>query len=297
MWWVVKRSNPEMLHIYEPLTPDWLNLKDSIYSHLHGLPIWEDYHRPEFKLIEGEWIRRWKKLQDRYDWDVLPRDVDEVAPLFDLLLNVTADVVIQPNRCHLILAGLAKRYNCKFIHIIRNPIDTWIAHTIEPTFNQPTVVNRLKRAIKKILFDRRTSAVVRRVLTNTMAKWKSIGYSYYLNSVYDLVSRYYGCDVAENYLDKLLVVWTYVNYEAWKQAEGNRGMVVYYERVVRNPKFWFEKMEKFSGVKFDQKYADELSPRFITTSNELRETFVDRLDELGLLDMVNDFYPPQEWFG
>ncbi len=61
MWWVLKRSNPEMLHICEPLTPDWLKLKDSIYSHLHGLPIWEDYHRPEFKLIESEWIKRWNQ--------------------------------------------------------------------------------------------------------------------------------------------------------------------------------------------------------------------------------------------
>jgi phage pi2 protein 07 len=287
MWWVVKRSNPEMLHIYEPLTPDLLNLWNRSFSELHGLPIWVDYHHHEFEKIKHNWIHRWRELQSKYEWDVLPRDVDEVKPLFDLLLSLNMDVTIQPNRCHLILRDLAKEYDCKFIHIIRNPVDTWLAHTVEPK-DQST----LKRIVKSILFFQRDKLFI----TKLFARRESIGNSYYLNSVYDLVSRYFDCNYAEDYLDKLLTVWTVLNYEAWKQAK-NRGMVVYYERVVRNPKFWFEKMEKFSGVKFDQKYADELSPRFITTSNELRETFVDRLDELGLLDMVNDFYPPQEWFG
>jgi hypothetical protein len=298
MWWILKRSNPGMLHIYEPLSPDLFKLNNEPFSHLHGLPVWEDYHKPEFKKIEKEWTERWKELQNRYEWDVLPRDVGEVTPLFDLLHELEIPVVIQPNRCHLILDSIAKRYGCKFIHIIRNPIDTWVAHTIEPALGQPTLSNIIKKEIKKILFSIRTNRLGRYVLLQRMAKRSTIGKSYYLDSVYKLISQYFGFNRAGDFLDKMLIVWTYVNYEAWKQvSSGNRGKIVYYEYVVRNPDYWFRVMEKFSGIRFDRKYTRELSPRFITVSDELREAFVKRLDDLGLLRMVKKFYPPERWFG
>jgi len=73
-------------------------------------------------------------------------------------------------------------------------------------------------------------------------------------------------------------------------------MVVYYEEIVRAPHYWFKEMQKFSGIRFDLRYANELSPRYITISEELRDAFVERLDRLGLLSMVEEFYPPEMWF-
>jgi len=297
MWWIMKRSNSKMLHIYEPLLPEWLEQKNDRVSYLHRLPIWEDYHRPEFKRIENEWIKHFKDLKNKYEWDVLPRDVEEVAPLFDLLHNLEVPVVIQPNRCHLILDSLASRYNCKFVHIIRNPIDTWIAHTIEPTYDHPSFSNIIKKYIKKVIFSMRTNAIGRDIIINKMAKRHTIGKSYYLDSVYKLISSYFGYYKADDYLDKMLIVWSYTNYEAWKQAKKGKGMIVYYEEIVRNPEIWFEKMERFTGIKFNKNYAKELSPKFITISYRLKEDIIERLERLGLLGITEKFYPPERWFG
>jgi len=98
-------------------------------------------------------------------------------------------------------------------------------------------------------------------------------------------------------LDKMLVVWTYCNYHAFKQAEEcDKGMVVYYEQVTKEPEKWFKIMSDFSGVNFDLKYAKILKPR-ITKDEKLRKHFVEMLERLGLIDMVNEFYPPERWFG
>ena len=71
-------------------------------------------------------------------------------------------------------------------------------------------------------------------------------------------------------------------------------MVVYYEQVTKEPEKWFKIMSDFSGVNFDLKYAKILKPR-ITKDEKLRKHFVERLERLGLIDMVNEFYPPERW--
>jgi len=296
MWWIIKRSNPEFLHIYEPLHPEWLELKDQTFSSLHELPVWEDYHRPEFKCIEREWVKKWRELRLKYESEVIPREIGEVSPLFDLVHELSIPVVIQPNRCHLILDALTKRYKCKFIHIIRNPIDTWIAHTIEPVYPILTFSKKIKKLFKRILFSTRTNKFGRYFLLQKIPKRDSTGNSYSLESVYKLANKYFGgCVECADHLDKLLVVWALFNYEAWKQS-GDCGLIIYYEEIVVNPNYWFKIIENFGNIKLDTRYAKELSPKFITVSDELREEFVKRLDRLGLLDIVEKFYPPERWF-
>ena len=297
MWWILKQSNPDMLCFYEPLSPELFKLRGS-YSNLHKLPVWEDYDTSDFKQIEYAFRHRQEELMVNYDWDVLPSRVDEVAPLLDLIHELDRDSIIQPNRCHFVLKDLSRRYNCKFIHIIRNPIDTWIAYTIEPVIQFKTISNRIKLIVKRLLYSLRGGLFGRYVLTNMMAKRPSIANSYYLSSDYDIIHTRYNIDTVEDYLDMFLIVWTMCNYEAFKQTiRNNAGIVVYYEDIVHAPKYWFRIMRDFSDVKFDTKLANYITSKYVTKSDRLRNIFVERLDRLGLLRKVRAFYPPSRWFG
>jgi len=306
MWWIIKRSNPEMLHLYEPLAPKWLeklkNYKKEGYHFDSPLPIWEDYYRPEFQKIKDEYIRAWLNIKKRYIMDILPRDIREVAPLLDILENISTNVVLQPNRFHLILKDVSEHYNLRFIHIIRNPIDIWFSHSLKPLTRLSKVRTRYAlikpfvKHISKVLYKSRDSKVTKWLILH-WPNLEATRNAFYLDSLHRLVSAYFKFPPAKNNLDKLLINWTLLNHSAWQQSKSGKGMIIYYESLVKSPERHFKRMEQFTHIKFNLEYAKELTPRSITESEELREIFIQRLEKLELLDLVEEMYPPENWFG
>lgn len=284
------RSNFETLTFCEPLHPLLFNeINNNNAKILHGFDPWDAYRTQYFKNIEEAYKLYHTKLRKKYGEDIIPFDLNEVKPLFNLLHQLNIDVILQPNRCHFILKHIAKKYDCKFIHIIRNPIDCWIGQTLEP------LARRIGRY--KLIYNIRKLFIGRFVLTSYLPTRSWIK-GFYINSNYNIIQNIFKFEInTQDILDKMLVVWTYCNYHAFKQAEEcDKGMVVYYEQVTKEPEKWFKIMSDFSGVNFDLKYAKILKPR-ITKDEKLRKHFVERLERLGLIDMVNEFYPPERWFG
>ena len=308
LWWAMKRSNPEMLHLFEPLSPALEEDDLSLRSHkLHGAPVGTEYNRKEFDQVKNNFFKRRSRLLEIYkhrlkksskvDIDVLPTNLEEVAPLFDLLNGLEIPVIVQPNNCHFILRDISERYGCKFIHIIRNPIDTWLASTVDKSARKG--VRKRFLPFLPALWLAEKLVKKSKLALDTLARIYMVNRSFFLEPDFELVTQYFDYDrnLVKDYLDKRLVVWAFCNYEAWKQAEDCKdGMIIYYEQLVKNPEYWFEKMEEFGGVRFSKEYAKEIKP-YITHSEKLKDLLIDRLEQLEIFDMVRKFYPPERWFG
>ncbi len=301
LWWIVKKSNPNSLCFYDPLDP---KLFDIIYNppqNSYKPLIWIDYLSDEFKEVELVFRHHHEVLRSKYanllgsrfEYDVLPKEVGEVSPLFDTLNEIHPSIVIHSNRCHFILDKLAECYQCKFIHIVRNPIDTWVYYISSNSSSgiRSLLVRKMLRALKDKPF------VGNYTLTKLIPKCRFVATKHHLLADYKLLCNYFDFNEPDDLLDVLLIVWAFTNYEAWKQSQCGKGMVIYYEDIVQAPKFWMRYMRDFTGVSFDTTFSTSIRSDYLTKSKSLRDTIVERLDRLGLLEKVRAFYPPSRWFG
>ncbi|RLC75467.1 MAG: hypothetical protein DRJ03_30220, partial [Chloroflexi bacterium] len=125
MFYLVRKSHPKMLHLYEPLTP---NAVEAIKGHppgsvakLHGLEgLYDDYYKiPNLDELLNK--------HRRMDF-ILPFSLEEVKVFLDEIHKLPYDVLIQPNNAHFILGELKKEYGCKVVHLVRHPADCWASH-------------------------------------------------------------------------------------------------------------------------------------------------------------------------
>jgi len=282
---IIRDSNPDMLHLYEPLTPD---IKDKIFwtgdLSLHGFNAYRCYLDERIDL--EKFLKIHSKLKN--SGDVIPVSLGEVKPLFDFFNDIQGDVTLQPNRCHLILKELSEEYECPVIHIIRNPVDTWISQVYTPLIKEMKAT-RYKLAGK-------VKPLYRFILTRYIPnrKWCN---GFYIKEDYEILNRHFRVPEAKSPLDKMIVAWTFFNYQAAKQADSSdRILVIYYEKFANDPEKWMKKMDEFSGVKFDLNHSKTVKAK-ITRDEKLRELFIRRIEGLNLMEMVEETYLPTEWFG
>ncbi len=293
MYKILKGSNSDMSCFYEPLHPNLFNeITKNIATTLHKFYPWDSYKTTNFKLIKEKYKFYHNGLK-KTGSDIIPTNFQEIQPLFDLLHNLENDAILQPNRCHFVLKDIVNDYNCKFIHIIRNPINTWLSQTVTPP-----IKNRIRLKKRYALATNILGKYGKNYfLTKYLSKNKDVGEYFFGNSNYELIARKFNRqDNEKNQLSKMLTVWTYFNYHAFIQADNINGMIVFYEDIVLNPEKWLKKMSDFSGVKFDKKCSSEIFPQ-IDYDERLRQDFIKKLEELDLISMVKEFYPPEKWFG
>jgi hypothetical protein len=292
MYKILKESNPELLSFYEPLHPQLFDSKSKKAALLlHGFYPWDSYKHSDFKHIENEYKKYHVRLKNGAD-DIIPFNFKDITPLFDLLHNFKRDVILQPNRLHFVLNHIAVRYNCKYAHIIRNPINTWISQTITPLVPDRDKIKKKYLLIKKIL----GKWGKKYFLINYLPKNKKVGRFFFIDADYKLIVNKFNLNNNDrlDYLSKMLIVWTYSNYYAFRQLDKRYGMLVFYEDIVQNPQQQFNILSKFSGIKLG--FTDIVVPK-ITTDEYLKYNFIKKLEKLGLIEMVNEFYPPENWFG
>lgn len=289
MYRILKESNADMLALYEPLHPRLFGTDIKGRSLLlHGFNPWSCYQSEPFKRIEPKYRSHHEALKKKHGGGILPFEFKEIEPLFDLLHSLEVDVILQPNNCHFVLSGMAEKYGCKTIHIIRNPVDVWISATLS--------LKAKEKLLAKLIYDLRTTFLGRYVVTKYLSKQDWIGLRFSLNVDYRRISKRFGIEVDDDdYLAKMLVNWTICNYHAFKQSDGRKGMCVYYEEVATNPAEWLKAMSDFSGLNFDLNHVKIIEPK-ITRDKKLRKFFVEKLEKIGLLDLVKEFYPPERWF-
>ena len=293
MFKIMKKSNPEMSCFLEPLHPNLLSeITKNTATSLHKFYPWSDYNKKDFKSISKNYKLIHGKLKKTGD-DIIPTNFQEVKPLFDLFHNFKKNVILQPNRCHFILGDVANNYNCKFVHIIRNPINVWLSQTLTPPVKNRNLLRKIYRFATKFMGKYGKNYF----LMNYLPKNKRVGKFFFGDSDYKLIAKKFNRPINEkDQLSKMLTIWTYFNYYAFTQVNNTNGMIVFYEDIVLNPKKWFEKISNFSGVKLDKKYSKTILPK-IDCDENLRQNFVKKLEKLELIDMVKKFYPPEKWFG
>jgi hypothetical protein len=270
--------------LYEPLAP--VLLKEAIEKHwinsrLHGASVGTEYMN-ELKDHLDKLQELHMAVKLRIGGDNTPLELyPEVAAFFDYLHDLDMKLAAQPNNCHFILKAMKKRYGCETWHIVRNPIDTWIAMVLEPPIGGAKGVKERMRAV---LYEGRTTPFARVYLQMYNKN------AFFLNETAAILRQRYKIR-GKTQFDKFLHVWTYCNYEACKQADH----VLYYEQIVKNPKFWYEKLTR-ERLPLSWRVMSKLSPDRITRDEKMREIVVKKLAEFNLLSMVNEFYPPEEWF-
>ena len=293
MYKILKNSNHGIDCFYEPLHPSlFREITKNVATSLHKFYPWDTYNTPCFNSVKETYKFYHGKLKNTGD-DIIPLDFKEIKRLFDIFHNLKNDVILQPNRCHFVLKDIAQTYNCKLIHIIRNPVNTWISQTITPPVKNRIWLKRKYQLMNNILGKHGK----RYFLTNYLPRNKNIGKFFFGDANYKLVAEKFNRPVSEkNQLNKMLTNWTYFNYHAFTQVNSANGMIVFYEDIVLDPKQWLQKMSEFSNVNFDQSFIKEIKPK-ISSDEHIKQVFIKKLKKLKLMNMVNAFYPPSKWFG
>ena len=259
LWWIMKQSNPRMIHLYEPLHPDLPKVisKWSVGQRdgLHGLPIWDDWLAiPKHKLVE--YLRRFRE-------DHLPVNVKDVIRRFEPINELGLDVTLQPNRLHLVIGELAVFYGCKWAHIVRNPYDTWIEHF-------PTNLQKNERALK-----------------GESKSW-DYGAMFFLQPTYELISKLEGVNVpSDDWIGKFVVCWSYCNYKAIEQWRTfGHGFVFDYETLTRNPVATLRFLSMNTPIRWKTSYAGLIKrDRVNICPDSIRKLIYERIDE----------YVPVKW--
>jgi len=255
---IIKQSNPEKLIFYEPLHNDLFlylsNHKIGQMDRVHHICLWDEY------LLQGsEFIDRLREKHPCIN-EPFPIDASKVISYLDIFHNLQAQVVLQPNRMHFVLGKIARYYNVPCVHIIRNPLDTYL--DIINTYRQ-------KRS-KGIIFIADT---LRGLGLLPLKK------AFAMDKGLEFIFKYYGKpskweDISfkiKHWNDSLgifLVNWTMCNYIAIKQLQKCNGYLLVYEQLVNDPLETLTYLEKISGLKFKKEFAKMISKKFVGQHNQ-----------------------------
>jgi len=204
LWQLVKLSNPDMLHLYEPFHEA---LFDRIRDHpmgdpepLHGIPVWDDYHLlPEGVLEE---LRR----RHRGMGFTPVVDLGAAVSYLDVVHGLPEPVVIKANRLCLVAGPVAERYGAGLVHVVRNPVDTF-------------------RSVLRAYPMRRVLEIARGLSGPDRDEFYTI-------RVYGVLRRMGLAGEAECFTDMFLWDWGVMN----EAVVGHpRARVIYYEDLVERP--------------------------------------------------------------
>jgi len=249
--------------LYEPTSPvlldflrKWVNNRwYGKIDGLHKLPIFDGYF-----MLPKPCLEKFMTTQSGADVYTSP---EMAFKTLDPLKDCNVDVILKTCQLHPILNDVAKRYDCNYVHLIRMPTDNFVSH-LGHDLRQTT----------------RLLAIAERKITDPR-----IDGAFWMKSIYEKASKKLGVTVPPNdYIGKFIIAWTYCNLEAIRQTEkSDRGLVVYFHNVVKNPKMEFIRMEKHLGVKFNRAYAGLIDVRKAHSAPDwLKIYFIERFKALGL---------------
>ena len=236
LWWIIQQSNPDKLVLYEPhscgLHDELRNLKPDEHTQnpLHGLPIYKPYFQiPED--IRKEFMKK-AKPKSIYSPHGL-KDAVETVEVFD---ELDRDVYIQSNQLHLILREFCEYFNCKYIHIVRDPSEVLYAHTGSPS--------KLKQAVQEVLITFATNYM--------LSKWVSLGRrgKFELRNCMS-VARRMGFLNHGDLLTKFLSMYININYYILENMS-NGSKVVKFETIVKYPATFDYVLREVMGLRFTE---------------------------------------------
>lgn len=296
MWDLVKKSNPEMLCMYEPCHPELfrkiITEDPNKCFELHKMAVWADYHKLERSQIE--------KLRKLHHMETIVLEFEKWQSYFDYIGSLSKHVFLQPNRAHFILEDMYRRYSCPIVHLVRNPLDTLVSFGL---------VDKLGNPVPDIPSMKSGFAKKAKLVMSELSKSKTVSDAAYLLNFY-MSARSKGHSVSnysykENYtallgkgivkkpdyepdnLDIFLLVWASVNLHAKKQTEriGKKGACMNYEDIISKPKEtlgWFEG----HGIGIDLSLIKIRNTSVREFPTAFRGNVIQKLDKLGLVEDV-----------
>ena len=256
MYKMLKAGNPDALHLYEPLHDNLFGLIEEKENIMHGGELFNGY-----KAISQSVLTEMRLKHS--DSTNLYRFTD-CEPYLDVINSIKEDVFLQPNRMQFVLKDAAIKYDCKVVHLCRNPADCFIGFV-------------------------EIFSMYGKNLTKNYNWWidNIYGFVGFFNNQYDSVAVKFNAPRVTKFLDKWLILWTYLNYFAALQSDGENVQIVFFEDIVNGPGIEF--VEKFGGVKLGNK--EILDPkRVFLADDEFKEVVEERIKTLGLTDMVQEIY-------
>jgi len=251
LWRYFKKALKDYTIFFEPLKHELAHeireeeikkLKDPLQS----IFLWPEYNN----LNE---LQRYKILRNHPSTNKFGiYNENAIINYLDKFNEISGKIALQTNRLQFFLDVPKKRYNAKTIHIIRQPLDVFesmlVAYNKEP-----------KRALDYGKNPSKSRYIIRTIGKKVLPLERSMfeidkDYKWILghlgrphNYKETLKSKY-----MQKIFHKFVLVWTISNYFAIKQIKKNKGYLVIYEDLIKNPKKVKDEIEKSQNLSLSE---------------------------------------------
>jgi len=228
---ILELSNPDKIVLCEPFHEGLFKILKKVHvgtiDPLHKIPIWDGY----FKLSKNILTRLEKihtKVARQCPFIINFNDVKEYL---DILHEIDKSIIFKSVRAYFILDKIKRRYNCKTIHIVRNPANTWI------DFLHTSITDNEELFWK---------------VTTTNYLWNDVSGSFYLGDLYEAIRKYFDLPKARTNYERFITCWVITNYHGIINSD----VQIIYECVLYKRERYFKYLNMLLGKNyFDLKYS------------------------------------------
>lgn len=263
LWSILKNNFKEYNVYYEPLHPSlayYINskVKQGEKDKLHGIALWDSYLNLSFEKKIKILKFHPNLSKDRFDWISLNNYITK----FD---ESEIDSILQTNRVHFFLEELYKEYQCKIIHVVRDPYE---------------VYSSMKKA-----YEESNSIGIKRILKKSLPKYMFDFFE--ISSEFDWVVKHYGKPssyfsvlsnkrIKLNTFEMFCVVYCINNYVAIQSCK-DYGLVLSYNKLLLEPESTLKNL--FNFLEIDMKVKPEIKTRNKESFKE-KKHFYKRFDRV-----------------
>jgi len=186
---MLELSNLNAVVLHEPLHPNLFNIIENlgfnVVDQVYRMKVWVGYSKLDYFTL--------MKMKKHHKDFTVVLNFNEVKNYLDVLHNIPKEVMFKTTRCHFILKDIKQTYNCKTIHVLRNPANTWLDHFDATIKYNPDLF------WKYTLNDK---------------YWSEVGKLFFLEPLFNVVAKKLGIEKVNNCLERFVITWTYCNYHA-----------------------------------------------------------------------------------
>jgi len=238
-WQIVAESNPDYAVFYEPCNTALFHKLRAHNSHrdpdpIHEINLWDEYFKHDELIERLRWAH--PNLNEPF-----PTDYPTLEAYAEVFHRLPSKVILQTNRWQFHLACLHHSFDCKIIHIIRNPISIFRSVQEASLKNRSAIYRSATQLLSPIL-QRRAF----RMDSNFGFIWKRYGIPPTEKNPIKRIQFFF------NAFDQHFIAWIISNYVALKQLEKTQGLLICYEDAIRSPVTTKQRIEEHSPISFDK---------------------------------------------
>ncbi len=245
LFYMVDESNPKIKVFVEPLHP-------RAYYNQVGY----DKSNPQPKERKNYLLlttSKYKKLRKKhflinFDYFIFNKKVKDYLDEID---GVNKSV-LQTNRAHFYLEELANKYDCNYIHLIRNPLDQWYSFKEKnpsKKFRKLPFKKELKRILnlrKKPLKNMGDFFYLIKFYLKRIGKSSKKSGPFYLNEEF---KKLFPEKKIVSEFEKFVLLWHKINHNVIKNLNKKNGKIIWYDDMINEPEKEMREISKFLNIK------------------------------------------------